>query len=75
MCAFPTGCGPVTTQPGGQVPLRAPEGGRAVPPGDEPADLLFPDEGVRQLSHPEYLTVASLHFTQRPITGEQGVVT
>lgn len=58
MCGFRTGCGPVMMQPVDQVPLSAPEGGWAVPPGDAPADLLFPDEGMCQLSHPEYLMVA-----------------
>lgn len=47
---FPTGCGPVTMQPVDQLLPSAPEGGRAVPPGDAPADLLFLDEGVCKLS-------------------------
>lgn len=58
MCLFPTGCGPVMMQPVDQLPLSAPEGGRAVPPGDAPVDLLFLDEGVCQLSLPEYSAVA-----------------
>lgn len=68
MRVYPTGCGPVTMQPAGRVPLLAPEGGRAGPPGDAPADPLFPEEGLCQLSHPEYLTVAQSLFTQGPVS-------